>query len=305
MPSLPNNAALPSHDYPALMTTSEVAEFLRTKERTIYDMVARQAIPFTRATGKLLFPRRLIEAWLETQTETADAVIASAPAIYSGSNDPLLDWALRYSQSGLAVRSGESMRGLSDLAAGEAMLAGLHLFDPSSDTWNVQAVRTNLSAHSHVVVHWARRTQGLIVAAGNPHDVTSLRDCAELGLRFALRGDGSGTQRLLDIHLSRNGLSLADLNIVTGAAHTHSDLASMIESGAADCGLGIQAAAGTLGFVPVLSDDQFDLAMARRDYFNAPIQRLFAFARTSTFEQQAQRLGGYDLSDLGKVIWNG
>lgn len=42
-----------------LMTTGEVADYLRVKERTIYEMVARQTIPFSRATGKLLFPRRL------------------------------------------------------------------------------------------------------------------------------------------------------------------------------------------------------------------------------------------------------
>lgn len=297
------NPSIP--DYPALMTTAEVAEFLRTKERTIYDMVAKQAIPFTRATGKLLFPRRLIEAWLEAQTETPEVGGWSIAQIYSGSNDPLLDWALRYSKAGLAVRSGDSTRGLDDLAAGEAMLAGLHLFDPVSDSWNVQAVRSVLSAQSFVLVHWARRTQGLLVAPGNPHEVATLRDCAELGLRFALRSEGSGTQRLLDIQLSRSGLSLADLNVLSATAHTHADLATMIETGVADCGLGIQAAAGALDFVPVLADDQFDLAMTRRAYFEAPVQRLLAFARSPEFAQQAERLGGYDLSDLGRVIWNG
>jgi len=295
----------PSSGYPALMTTAEVAEFLRTKERTIYDMVAKQAIPFTRATGKLLFPRRLIEAWLEAQTESPEASALPMPQIYSGSNDPLLDWALRYSKAGLAVRAGDSSRGLDDLAAGEAMLAGLHLFDPVSDTWNVQAVRNVLSSQSFVLVHWARRTQGLLVAPGNPHDAASLRDCVELGLRFALRSEGSGTQRLLDIQLSRSGLSMADLNIVPGTAHTHADLATMIETDAADCGFGIQAASGALGFVPLVQDDQFDLAMSRRAFFEQPIQRLFSFARSPEFVAQAERLGGYDLSDLGAVVWNG
>lgn len=300
-----NQLPPPASSYPALMTTAEVAEFLRTKERTIYDMVAKQAIPFTRATGKLLFPRRLIEAWLEAQTETPETGAWSIPQIYSGSNDPLLDWALRYSKAGLAVRSGDSTRGLDDLAAGKAMLAGLHLFDPVSDSWNVQAVRNVLSSQSFVLVHWARRTQGLLVAPGNPHDVASLRDCVELGLRFALRSEGSGTQRLLDIQLSRSGLSMADLNIVPGTAHTHADLAIMIETGAADCGLGIQAASGALGFVPMLEDDQFDLAMPRRAYFEAPVQNLMTFARSPEFAAQAARLGGYDLSDLGRVVWNG
>ena len=95
-------------------------------------MVARQTIPFTRATGKLLFPRRLIDAWLESQTELPDAGIAPAPPIYAGSNDPLLEWALRQSGSGLAVLARGSTQGLEELVAGRAVLAGLHLIDPET-----------------------------------------------------------------------------------------------------------------------------------------------------------------------------
>ena len=114
----------------SLMTTAEVAEYLRVKERTIYEMVSRQTIPFTRATGKLLFPRWLIDTWLEAQTELPQAGIAPAPPIYAGSNDPLLEWALRQSGSGLAVLASGSAHGLTELAAGRAVLAGCHLMDP-------------------------------------------------------------------------------------------------------------------------------------------------------------------------------
>jgi len=115
-----------------MLTTAEVAAYLRVKERTIYDMVARQAIPFSRATGKLLFPIRLVDAWLEAQTELPAAGVAPAPPIYAGSNDPLLEWALRQSGSGLAVLARGSVQGLDDLASGRAVLAGLHLLDPES-----------------------------------------------------------------------------------------------------------------------------------------------------------------------------
>lgn len=87
---MPKNAAeaSPAPSASALMTTGETADYLRVKERTIYEMVARHTIPFTRATGKLLFPRRLIDAWLEAQTELPAAGIAPPPPIYAGSNDP-------------------------------------------------------------------------------------------------------------------------------------------------------------------------------------------------------------------------
>ncbi len=288
-----------------LMTTAEVAEYLRVKERTIYEMVARGVIPFTRATGKLLFPRRLIDAWLEAQTELPDAGIAPPPPICAGSNDPLLDWALRQSGAGLAVRPGGSTRGLEDLAAGQAVAAGCHLLDPESGEWNLAAVRTHLQGRGHVVIHWARRTQGLMVAPGNPQRIAGLREAVGRGLRFALRAPGSGSQRLLDVLLARAGLSAADLTTAAAPAETHADLAALIETGEADCGLGLQAAAGRLDFIPLIADECFDLVMARRDYFEPPLQALFGFARSEAFARRAAHLGGYDLAESGRVRWNG
>jgi excisionase family DNA binding protein len=287
------------------MTTGEVATYLRLRERTIYEMVARQTIPFTRATGKILFPRRLIDAWLEAQTELPDAGIAPAPPIYAGSNDPLLEWALRQSGSGLAVLARGSAQGLDDLAAGRAVMSGLHLVDPQSGTWNIPAVRAHLPGARHVLIHWACRTQGLLLAPGNPKGVTGLADAVARGLRFALRSEGAGSQRLLEVLLAREGLSRADLVTAGQAADTHADLATLIETGQADCGLGLQAAAGALDFLPLISEESFDLVMTRRSYFDPPIQNLLAFARTDTFAARAAHLSGYDLSNLGDVVWNG
>jgi excisionase family DNA binding protein len=288
-----------------MMTTGEVADYLRVRERTIYDMVARQAIPFSRATGKLLFPRRLIDAWLEAQTELPAAGIAPAPPIYAGSNDPLLEWALRQSGSGLAVLATGSAQGLEDLAAGSAVLAGVHLLDPDSGTWNLAAAQAHLPGTTHVLIHWARRSQGLITASGNPLGIAGLRDAAKRGLRFATRAPGAGSQRLLEVLLAREGLSPADLTTAGRPVETHADLAALIETGEADCGLGLQAAAGSLGFLPLVADESFDLAMRRRDYFEPSVQALLAFARTDTFARRAAHLGGYDLTDLGQVRWNG
>jgi excisionase family DNA binding protein len=288
-----------------LMTTAEVADYLRVKERTIYEMVARQTIPFSRATGKLLFARRLVDAWLEAQTELPALGIAPAPPIYAGSNDPLLEWALRQSGSGLAVLARGSSQGLEDLAAGRAVLAGLHLLDPETGEWNHAAARSHLPGARHVLIHWARRTQGLMTAAGNPLGMTGLRDAAARGLRFATRAGGAGTARLIEVLLARDGLSMADLTTIDRPAETHADLATLIETGEADCGLGLKAVAGLLGFIPLVTDESFDLAMTRRDYFEPPIQTLLGFARSDSFARRAEHYGGYDLADLGKVLWNG
>ncbi len=288
-----------------LMTTAEVADHLRVKERTIYEMVARQTIPFSRVTGKLLFPRRLIDAWLEAQTELPAAGIAPPPPIYAGSNDPLLEWALRQAGTGLAVLANGSTHGLDELAAGRAVLAGCHLLDPATASWNLVAVKAHLPGGAHVMIHWARRKQGLMTAPGNPLGITGLEDAAARRLRFAVRSAGAGSHRLLEVLLDRAGLPLADLNVTGRPAETHADLAALIETSEADCGLGLMAAAGQLGFIPLVTDESFDLVLARRDYFEPPVQALLAFARSEAFARRVAHLGGYDTTDLGRVRWNG
>lgn len=285
-----------------LMTTAEIATYLRIKERTIYEMVARQQIPFTKASGKLLFPRRLVEAWLEGQTELPDARFAPTPMICAGSSEPLLEWALRQSGSGLAILTNGSRHGLEELSAGRAMIAGSHLIEPETGRYNLDAVRSLLPYPDILMIHWARRVQGLLLPKGNPLGVTGLRDVASRGLRVVTRGEGAGSQILFDMLLSREGLTLADLTLAPRVAESHGDMATMIEMDEADCGLGL-AAAG-LGFLPLWTGEDFDLILRRRDYFEPPMQKLLAFARTEAFARRAQFLTGYDTTRLGEVRYN-
>ena len=134
-----------------------------------------------------------------------------------------------------------------------------------------------------VVVHWARRTQGLLLAPGNPLGIGGLEDVARRGLRLARRGEGSGSQVLLEALLARAGLALAAMRTAERVAETQGDLAGMIAMGEADCGLGVAAAAAGLDFLPLWPDEEFDLVLRRRDYFEAPVQAVLAFARSEAF----------------------
>ena len=48
-----------------LFTTRETARFLNINEKMVYTLIAEKGLPATKATGKWLFPRRLVEQWLE------------------------------------------------------------------------------------------------------------------------------------------------------------------------------------------------------------------------------------------------
>jgi putative molybdopterin biosynthesis protein len=287
----------------ALMTTTELAAYLRLKERTVYDLVARQAIPCSRATGKLLFSRPLIDAWVEAHTEMPRGAAPATPRIYAGSSEPLLEWALRQAGTGLAVLVGGSRLGLEAIAKGEAVLAGLHMLDPETDSYNLPQIRALLPQTDIVAIRWARRQQGLLVAPGNPHGIAGLTDVVERGLRLARRREGAGSQLLLDALLARAHVAPEALKVAGRAAESEDDLASMIAMEEADCGLGICAASAGLAFVP-LAWEEFDLVMRRRDFFEPPVQSLLAFARTDAFARRAAHLGGYDLTGLGKVCYN-
>ena len=115
--------------YPAYLTTAEVADYLRVGERTVYELVRRGRIPCSRAAGKLLFPRHLVDLWVEAGVASPVAAVRRAPAVLAGSHDPLLEWALRESGCGLALLAGGSADGLRRISAGEAAAAALHILD--------------------------------------------------------------------------------------------------------------------------------------------------------------------------------
>jgi putative molybdopterin biosynthesis protein len=288
------------------LTTSEVAYFLRIKERKVYDLVSRKEIPFSRVTGKLLFPRHAITAWVESNTEyrNARAAFPHRPAIVAGSHDPLLEWALRSSGSGLAVFFDGSRNGLERLGRSEAVAVGTHLIGDDGETWNVDAVRQALALESLVVVEWAWRRQGLVVPPGNPAGIASLADLR--GRKVIPRQPGAGSRELLAAMLA-NAEGLADtITLLDPPARSEADVAQAIASGRADVGMAIEAAARQyrLDFVP-LTRERFDLVVWRRDYFEKPFQMLLAFCRTEDFRRRADELGGYDVSGFGTVHYNG
>jgi putative molybdopterin biosynthesis protein len=287
-----------------MMTTAEVAHYLRLKERTIYELVRTGQIPCARITGKLLFPRELVDLWVTRHIEFAGPELQRAPPVAAGSHDPLFEWALRESGCGLAMLFGGSRDGLRRLAERQAVIAGIHIVDDDGG-YNVEAVRATAGLADVVVIEWAEREQGLIVPAGNPRALRSLADLATPGLRVARRQEGAGAHILLLRLLQRAGLDPARLAFVDPPALTETDLAALVLDGKADCGLAIRAVARRFGldFI-VLGIERFDLVMRRRDYFEPAAQTLFAFARGPLLVQRAGELGGYNSAALGRVRYN-
>jgi putative molybdopterin biosynthesis protein len=291
------------NDISPYLNTEEAAVYLGISERKLYELVAGGSVPCSKVTGKWLFPRAAIDRWIEAGMAKPFGLLAQeAPAIIGGSHDPLLEWAARRSGSSLALLSVGSEHGLEKLVRNEVAIAAIHMHADAETEANLAAVAAAPHLHDAVVIAFARREEGLLLAPGNPLNLQSLADASGTSARFAMRQPGAGAQLLLTKLLLEAGIEQGHLNALPAPFETGEDLAFAIRSGEADCGLATRAVANAhgLAFAP-LCWEHFDLAMRRRTYFEPAAQSLLAFMREPEFQRHAQLLGGLDTSAAGTV----
>lgn len=288
-----------------LLTTAEAAKYLRLKERKLYELVASNAIPCTKITGRWLFPKPELDHWLASSLQRPDGLAPSqAMPIVGGSHDPLLEWCLRESGSGLASLTEGSEAGLERFIQGELVAAAIHLHALEGDDVdaNVETMRSRANFYDSVLLGFLRREQGLLVARGNPLGIRSMHDLVSKQARIATRPKGAGAQLLLLAQLHQANLKLEQLVLIEPPAPTGNDIAQAIRAARADCGIATRSAANAAGvdFVPLVWE-RFDLVMRQQDYFRPPMQALISFVRSPSAAARAKELGGYDLSGAGTV----
>lgn len=224
-----------------------------------------------------------------------------------GSHDMALDVLGQYVAGHgrrLASANVGSLGGLVALRRGEAHLAGAHLLDGETGTYNIPFLPQYLPDVPVTLVTLVGREQGLIVPAGNPHGLRGLEDVAERGVRYVNRQRGAGTRLLLDYHLAQLGIAPEQVVGYEQEEYTHLAVAAAVVSGRAACGLGIPAAAQALdlGFVP-LFQERYDLVVPTAYYEGEMLQPLWEILQTAAFRHAIAALPGYDVADMGKVVW--
>jgi len=196
-----------------------------------------------------------------------------------------------------------SMGGLSAVKNGSCHLAGVHLFDPEALDYNFPFVERYLPGQEVTLINLAVRHQGLIVAKGNPKNIVAVQDLARDDVRFLNRQRGAGTRILLDHHLKQAGIRPADVLGYDKEEFTHMAVAVNVLTGAADCGLGIMAAARALGldFAP-LARERYDLLIPTRFLDDPRIEAVLGLIRTPEFKARIQGLGGYETTFTGMIM---
>jgi putative molybdopterin biosynthesis protein len=229
-----------------------------------------------------------------------------------GSHDNIIDIItnlLHKGKKSIRVSSAHvgSMGGIMAIRRGEAHFAGSHLLDEKTGEYNISFIKRFLGDTPLQLINLCYRQQGLIVAKGNPLNITGFKDLADpdKNISFINRQNGAGTRLLTDKTLADQNISP---NAISGYKHeeyTHMSVAAAVASGSVDCGMGILAAANALhlDFVEV-AEERYDLIIPETFLNDPKIQQLLQLVRESDeFQQSVQKLGGYSLRDSGKVMY--
>ena len=281
-------------------TTDELAEFLRVKPRKVYDLVSKEEVPFSRVMGKLLFSKEEVANWIAGNNNSVENK-NYLPDVILGSHDPLLEYAIKKSGSGIALSFDGSNKGLERFKLNQGIASGLHIYNFSSKKWNIPSVEKYLNDKDFVLMEWAKRERGLIF---QPHNEPKKSITDFKGLRLVTRQPGSGADNYLKDLLKSENLNFSDF-VKTEIVYSEIDAVSLVLSGQADVTLGIASEAEKykLKFIPVV-EERFDLVIDRFSWFENPFQKLFQFSKTIEFNDIASRLKGYNIKDLGMIHFN-
>jgi putative molybdopterin biosynthesis protein len=296
-----------------LLTTKEVAQFLNINEKMVYSLVSEKGLPASKVTGKWLFPKNLVEQWIETNTlnypRTAEGPsVSQAVLIITGSNDLLLDKVMSFYNThfpgNIAVFGNlGSMGGLQALRQNFCHIASSHLIQENEADYNFEFADRELE-HMPAIVNFCRREQGILVQKGNPKKIKAVSDFAQADICIANRPLGTGTRLLLDQELKKVAVRGDKINGYANEVHRHLDVGLEILAGRADAGLGIHAVAGLLDldFVP-LRWERYDLMLFKERFFDANVQNFLGLLHEEQFFKFAGSLQGYDVQLSGRMLF--
>jgi molybdate-binding protein/DNA-binding transcriptional regulator YhcF (GntR family) len=197
-----------------------------------------------------------------------------------------------------------SLGGLIALAEKEADIAGCHLWDQESSTYNIPFVRRLFPGQKIALLTLSLRRVGLLIPRGNPHGIAGLEDLARPGVRMINRQPGSGTRVWLDAQLKQMGIDTRGIAGYQDERKTHSEVASAIAKGQGNTGLGVQTAALAYGLDFIMfTTERYELAIPEEVWQRSTVQSLCHWINTDSAKTAIDELGGYDVSETGNVHW--
>jgi excisionase family DNA binding protein len=297
-----------------LMSTREVAEYLDIHEKQVYGLIKAGRIPCTRVTGKWIFPKKMIDEWIDSDAKSGmkqarkKSSEISGALLASGSNDPVMDMLLTATKKShpdfyiFSANTG-SINGLNTLNSGLTDIALSHLFDPESGKYNIPYLSKYLPDINPVVVNLFHRELGFLIQPDKASQIEGFESLTRKKIRFINRQNGSGTRLLLDYHLQKLGIAADQIDGYEKEVYTHFEVGLSIIAGDAEVGIASAAIGKLLGlaFKPITSEC-FDMILDQSTFFQSGVQSFIETLKTEEFRNRVEKIGGYDFRDSGKII---
>lgn len=278
-----------------------------------------QSARLTEFGNKLLWAERQAQARLSPQIEALRADLERAFAVafddsvhvvtlYASHDDALSALRMHAAsqhQLHLDVRFTGSVDAIRALNEGRCVMAGFHtLHQPGQGSLAEHTYKPLLKPGLHKIIGFAKRSQGLMVAKGNPLGLRALHDLPRSGARFVNRALGTGTRVLFDELLAQAGISASKIKGYDHTEPSHTAVAQAVAAGQADAGLGIEAAARTRGldFVPLV-EENYHLVCLKSALDEPAVQALCSVLQSQGWQEVLHQLPGYQLADqAGQVL---
>ena len=301
-------------------TTEELAQLLKVSKLTIYDLIKKGELTAYRVGRQMRVDQSALDAYKQrsqrhhnlkekaSDHETgANNVANQLRSVVISGQDPCLDILARELDAKGAYRSLRSHQGsLDSLIAmyhGKADIVSTHLFDGDTGTYNIPYIRKLLVSKAFVVLHLISRTAGIYVAKDNPLGINDWRDLAQENVRIVNREPGAGARVLLDEQLRLADIPRAAVKGYDQEQTSHLSIASMVASGRADAGIGIEQTAKLAGitFLPMRTES-YDLVLLRTEANKQLIADIQMLLKRKTLQDELASLG-YDIAGMGDILY--
>lgn len=304
------------------LSTQEVADLLNVSKSTIYDLIRRGEIQSYKVGRKVRFTeedvKRYIENSRESQTTKNAPLVDGAPFNLMGNDkrpdgfiicgqDLILDVLSNYMRlhnvPALRAYIG-SYDGLVSLYRNKVNVTASHMWDSDTDSYNVPYVRRLLPGIPAVIVHLTCRMQGLYIAKGNPKRIHGWEDFGRDDIAMINREQGAGSRVLLDENLKLLGLFGSNIKGYKKETSSHLAVASAVSRGEADVAVGNEKIArqvDNIEFIP-MKKERYELVLKKEDLNTVEIQTMLKIIRSTAFKNEFANIGGYDTSDIGKIV---
>jgi len=303
------------------LSTEQVADILHVSKSTIYDLIKRGEITSYKVGRKVRFTEEDVDNYIaksrNLQGASNDKSLLQNDLMF-GTNqssknfiicgqDVILDVLSNYLRlngvSALRAYIG-SYDSLISLYQGKVQVTAAHLWDGDTDQYNIPYVRRLLPGIPAVIIHLTCRMQGFYVAKGNPKNINTWSDFAREDVTMINREKGAGSRVLLDENLRLLGISGMQINGYINETSSHLTVASAVSSGEVDVAVGNEKIAkqvDNIEFIPI-KKERYQLIIKKDDLNTYEVMTMLRIIRSATFKKEFGNIGGYDITDIGKIV---